>query len=1846
MTDGIDVRPETIGKTIDDIRSALTDYIEATYHISNERLVEQRRRLLSEPGVIYQVPYIESTPRYIQGRPFAELGLPQPTLELFTAMADPGRGLLHDPPYQHQAAAVTATLNDNRSLVVTTGTGSGKTESFLMPILGKLALEAATNPVSFARSSLRAIVLYPMNALVNDQLGRLRLMLGDQAVVSMFKTWGGRPARFARYTSRTLYPGVRSVKKDQDRLRPIGQFYADHLRKALSGSGPDQTRSRDLIDKLQTRGKWPAKPDLIAWYGEPNARWQRNGEYVRAVTLPDDPELLTRHEVLAAPPDVIVTNYSMLEYMLMRPLERPIFDATREWLTDFPEERLLLVVDEAHLYRGAAGAEVGLLLRRLRARLGIPEQRLQVICTSASFTNPTAARSFGAQLTGKPEDGFEAIPGQLALRQPEDLGTAEDARMFADLRVDQLLAAEGDTERLTVLQPLLNYLGAPFSGSTGHTLFDALGTFPPMNKLVNLTMQRAERLRDLGQKVFAVGDTDLANRAVSSLITLGSMAHRSPNQPGLLPCRIHSFFRGLPGLWACSDPACSAHDLAGMGPVGKLFGQPQEVCECGARVFELYTCRNCRSAYLRAYTDDVVQPTYLWSEPGERFLASAGVVGELHPIDLCLEEPMQESVQPADLDLVTGRLNPARLEGRLRQIFLIRNRGVAEAQAEDEDPPEVRGGEFKPCGVCGKRAGFNRSYVQDHQTKGDEPFQALVTRQVDVQPPGQQPPSDFAPLRGRKVLAFSDSRQMAARLAPNLQMYSMRDVLRPLLLSGMSTLDAVPGMGNRLTLDDLYLAVLIGARTLHVRLRPQLRVGESMQAQRDVDAVIRRGQLDDPEIMLDLFMQVRQSSPPQSLLKNLTYAVCNPYFGLQSLALGSLSEKPNQRATLLERLPALGEIAVSDEQRLALARLWLNEWTSYGIWFSATPTTWWQQRDGVRGHSGKFQPISRWFGVSSVNRDFERSWLPALLETFCEPMSGKYRLRAVNTTLDRGAGWAYCQACRTTQRPFPGTAKCVSCRRDLVQIIDPDSDPVFRARKGYYRNSALRALEEPPHAPVAIVASEHTAQLSAAQADEVFSAAEEHELLFQDVDLGPDQMGIERTAIDVLSCTTTMEVGIDIGALSGVALRNMPPSRANYQQRAGRAGRRGNAVATVTAFGSADSHDEHYFQEPDQMVRGAVDDPLLSLDNVEIARRHVTAYLLQRYHQVRLPVFDPDDPQPQLFEVLGTVEDFKKVDATLNRGDFEEWLVGSEKELRNDIDDWLPQELSASDRRNLLDEFVPRTLDSIDFAIADASDTEAEGEVAVDADDLDEGVEVAPEVDEERPARAGTSTRLLDRLLYRGVLPRYAFPTDVVAFHVFDIDHSTRFRPVFRYAPSQGLPAALSQYAPGKKVWIDGKEWTSGALYSPMLGDLSHAWGEKRLYFECGVCHYAKTEGYGEAERGETRSCPACGSDGAFGPALNWLRPPGFAHPPAVDEETSPDDQPARSYATRAKLVAGEPADATSWRPTNDRIRSYYERNYLLVSNTGPRGDGYSYCVKCGLIEPTAAVHHQTNQPHPKPYPDMHDPQCAGDRATRALVLGTDFISDVLLISIQVAPPISLRPALLATNVALRTIAEAITTAATELLGIEAGELEAEYRPALTELGRLGLESEIYVYDTLSGGAGFARRVGERLQEVLERALGMLDSCPADCDRSCYRCLRSFRNRFEHDHLDRHLGASLLRYLLRGEEPVLDQQRFDIACDRIFADLTRSAIDGVQFTRRQDVELTGIGRVRAPVLAESDGVRYILGVHGPLTPDHVADPILQAASEYGGAVPVFLLDEIIIARNLPEASRQVRMFIG
>lgn len=1840
----------TIHQTIAHLHNSLSDYIEATYHISAPSLIAQRRGLLGRPGVIHQVPYLESTPRYRTGVRFAEMeALPAPALEVYSRLSAPKEALprlIYDPPYLHQSEAIRESLINGNNLVVMTGTGSGKTEAFLLPILGKLAREASTKPGEFGKHpAMRALVLYPMNALVNDQLGRLRALFGDPRVLELFRTWSGRPPRFARYTSRTPYAGVRTSKKDSVKLKSFNDFYLEVLRSTKSNDTDKRIAAERLLGALKDRGKWPAKPDLETWFGEKGGRWQdrRTGDFVRAITMADDSELLTRHEVQATPPDLLITNYSMLEYMLMRPIERPIFDRTREWLASDTDESFLIVLDEAHLYRGAAGAEVGLLLRRLRDRLDVDSSRFQVICATASFDNAQYACKFGAQLSGLSPSSFYPIVGTLDERPNAKAGSASDVEVLARLDLEAFYHAQSEPGRREAVRPLLEYRGVSGDASLEVTLYHALKDFRPMCMLINETMKEAHPVADLGSILFPDCDPRASDAAVTALMALGSMARPELNVPGLLPCRIHNFFRGLSGLWVCMDPDCSELTDAERGEkiCGKMYSQPRERCRCEARVLELYTCRNCGTAYARAYTDDVDSPSALWSEPGARLRIAGGETAPLLALDLLLEEPRKEgTAEPADYDLETGRINPGSSGPRTRTVFIRHSRLSAAVAEEDGDPSALSArGQFTPCAVCGQTGSFGRSYVQDHQTKGDQPFQAIVARQIQIQPPGPVPPTAFAPLQGRKVLAFSDSRQVAARLAPNLQMYSVRDSLRPLIAWGYRRLQSVDALRPSLSLDDLYLAVLLASKTLGVRLRPEMKPGESFGAERAVAEAVAEGLSDSDSGLAILCMETRTERPPEALLENIVTTVQDRFLGFEALAIASLVER-SKHTPGLENLPDIPSVADSAAAKVGLARTWLRCWQSHGFWLNAMPTAWWRrprtQGTSIRGQKGKFRAMETVLPNKTALKTFWDEWAPKLNAIFTEEFEGGLkRLRGSELSLDFADEWVHCRQCKSVHRPVSGLSHCLDCGGLDVVVLSPDTDPVFVARKGFYRKPVVEALGVPPRQPMALIAAEHTAQLNSPQNEDVFSKAEENELLFQDIALPGAQSG-RATAIDVLSSTTTMEVGIDIGTLSGVALRNMPPARANYQQRAGRAGRRGNAVATVVAFGSADSHDEHYFSHPDNMIRGQVVDPRLTLDNQEIVKRHVRAFLLQSYHQSRIPTIDPSQ-RHDLFSVLGTVAEFRMGQSILNRDDFAAWLAENEATLRQRVAAWIPTELAEEDSLEVLDEMRQDCLSAIDDAIRPwpgDTDPDDDGEQTETEDPFEAG--------EEKPQQASNPGKLLDRLLYCGKLPRYAFPTDVATFHVFDRDRSTRFRPIMRFAPSQGLPIALTQYAPGKQVWISGKCYTSGAIYSIVSDDRHEAWRSKRIYMECADCGFARTFNIGEADRGETRDCEACGSEASFGPARYWLRPPGFAHPIDLDEVTSPDDVPETSYATRAKLTMGTPTEDAGWVEANSCIRALRSRQHLLVSNTGPSRKGYTYCVKCGRIEASNVANATLVGPHRKPYPESDDRQvCDGVDPTRHIVLGTDFITDIALFSMRVGSPLNLRPGQYPTAVALRTVSEGLARAACNLLEIEPGELMAEYRPALTRAGAQGLEAEIFLYDTLPGGAGFASQLAPRGLELYERALEIMKACPENCDASCYRCLRSFKNKIEHALLDRHVGKELLESLVTGVYAGFDENRSNASTDLLYNDLLRNSDGDMTFERNARV-VVGKTRVNAPILAtDRANGRFVIALAGPLTGDQPPSVGLRALQELGDGPTVIVENELLVRGSLPTATRIV-----
>lgn len=1939
--------------------NALRTYITSTYHISNPALVQLRDHLLSGSAAIAQEPYLESAARYAGSRRYNELSLPPAVAELLSFLGE--QQIVFDPPYDHQARALELALNPPfKDLVVTTGTGSGKTETFLLPILGRLAAEARTGR-TFHERAVRALLLYPMNALVNDQLGRLRILFGDHSVARWFSDNGGRPMKFARYTGRTLYPGRRKedTTKHRERLQSL-RFYLDLENKAATDRD-----TRGLISELRKRGKWPAKPPtapdkedgVSAWYG--SGRWKdSDNNWLRTIERPEDPELFLRHEAQEGVPDLLVTNYSMLEYMLLRPIERSMFRETADYYADNRDQRLMLILDEAHLYRGAQGTEVAMLIRRLRNRLGLPEEQLQVVCTSASFSNPEAARLFAADLVGKPASGFEVLTGTKKAASPSGLGDESVAAalaavdlarlrtgdlptrvaavasvlslspptesrllvvdgpegakveldcLSADLETvplefalvgepqelpDDVIAIVGGRSDAPVLVRVGNVVEVTVSSQevrvastqdpVARLLHNSLGVLPVTGRLLNLTSGSvsegdqegdshgagpAQHLSRLGTRLFPWVDPGLARTATDVLVELTSMARRDGGAP-LLAARAHAFFRGLPGLWACSDPACDQIPRSMRAgwtddpPTGALFAQPRRSCNCGSRVFEVHTCRSCGAAFFKAYSFNPNDPDYLWSEDVGELDDVEGVV---QPVYLALEEPPTGSGARFEyLDPVTGRLGSS--SGTAREVWL-----------PPLDQPDTNSGEFKNCPRCESRG----TDIMDHVTKGDEPFQEIVSSQLLEQPPR---PGVDTPLKGRKALIFSDGRQAASRLAGKLQQYSMRDAVRPLALAGFAELER--RFGNPVTLDHAYAALLTGCVLNGVNLRPAQapHFDEDLEVFRDL--LTSNPPVSEREV-LNRSAELNTHRTNKALMLALYPVLKDAHTGLAALGLGTIRaslDSTDSRA--FEQLPVPPEPSSLSEgkRRRALLDLWVNDAVlSHALYLPTTPSDWLDATGGakIRRTKASFPDFvkelvgTRWFNSHLRNQGGARTpWTTFITRTFAtnETANG-FILRASKLRLvTDGISWRRCTTCTTAQpaSPLSGDRCVVRLGRKVcagtTRPLDPDQDPVFRSRKGHFRRHVERLALEPDYAPHPYVAAEHSAALNDSSNSAAVARAEWHELRFQDLDVeGPE--GRRDGPIDVLSCTTTMEVGIDIGSLTAVALRNVPPGRANYQQRAGRAGRRGSALSTVVTFCGADSHDQEFYSDPEGMVSGPVPDPTLNLDNLEIVQRHCFALLMSMFQMEAIP--DPSDGRvsANVFESLGMLQDFRRGEAEgFSYAGLEAWLEAEEDRVRAALDEVVPEPVLAEapgfvaqvpsallaalrkvgagpvDPEEAEEELSPAAEDLVKEGGQEAK--VARGLLMEDRDELDfdafgdAPAEDALDYDNDAAVESGEAgldpEKLLDRLFDRGVLPRYAFPTDVVTFHVFDSAASTERKAVLKYSPQLGLNQALSGYAPGREVWVNGERHYSFAIWTPFnRRDCWQAWFAMKVYFECDRCGYARVEPRSEDNYvGQVLDCPACRSEGSLGVGTRWLRPPGFAHPVDLPAELPLEDSPTPTRPSRAKLSApftdvGPPTAADS-SANGAGYQIWTAKQELVLTNTGSRDQmrpGFLYCPRCGRAEPngwTAGRFRRGGHPRPNPDHNTQGANCSG-RPT-VVVLGNQFFTDIALIRFQLSGAVTLRPGSTVAKITLTTIAEALAAATAKLQDIEESDIGAEYRVAMTSGGRTGNQVEVYLYDVTPGGAGFVRSTTSDTrasQRLFSEALRRLEGC--DCTHSCYECLRSYKNKWDHKYLHRRLAAALLRHVVHGETPEIcpDEER------RLLRALASDLVESGHEVEELD------GGLRLPQI---DGRVVVLG-HA-LTPGEPGSPKARALA--ASAERLLVIDQLLVDRALPAAVRE------
>ena len=1233
----------------DSLSQLYRKYLDSALPLRDERLMQERRHLYEEPGVLFQEALLEPIPRYEETATLAtacaQLKL-QGDLPAFAAcgLFPAGR-----PLYRHQVEALEAVLTQRRHLVVTTGTGSGKTECFLLPIFAAL-LQESTTWKRERPHAVRALLLYPLNALAEDQMVRLRRAadsvdapgsIGVRSWLDRYRQ--GHRFSFGRYTGHTPVSGPRSLhgKANSSAQARLRGYTRDLQRQLLC-----------LQEQPQLRYHFPS---LDAQAAERWDRWSMQDQ----------------------PPDILVTNYSMLNIMLMRSLEDPIFEQTGAWLAadpwrlapktcPTPSRIFHLVVDELHTYRGTAGTEVAYLLRLLLHRLGISPDSPQVrfLASSASLTNDEASRRylkefFGVSVEPHYPEVFArtfAIIGRPPLvsrpRRPHPLwGQTEAFAMFqGEWKTNQAQSVQTLAQRLGIVGPQVM--------TPCITLGEVLEHAAVPQAVLEDKPVAPETPAQLGTRVFG---TSFSREAVAGLLRALAIARTGdgPDAPSPLPLRMHLFFRNVQGLWACADPQCpavpeTARTDAAHRMVGKLYRTPRLVCTCGARVLDVLICRTCGEVYYGGYRGKSAQGSvYLVHDqpeleviPGRQasvYEKKAETYAVFWPTT---ESPIDEkwtdreenehgqegSVQKgwvrAHLDPSTGRLEAnVRHNGWLYTIS---------ASTTHPGPYNAFPGKCARCDADWRHGRF--APVGPHTTGVQKVNQVLADGLVRSMPDTAR----------RKLVVFTDSRQDAAKLAAGIELDHYRDLVRQALMQGFERL------GGDLVAVLKYLDT--GRSSLSGEEQDALR-RFNRQFPDDMEAInnVREGcdREEDRRTVAALRQRVYGPYPLTELEKEvwsrLLWTGCNPA-GPQP------SRQRYAEASFWRELIDWDKMPPEDKQPGALMsqqRTFLRELRDQCLmecvytlfahkrksveslrlgWMTVAPeVTYRTLPEGLTIDTWRVlvDVVIRLLGerrrISGVHFRYPIQSFPRMVRKYIQQYTGKkqradlylewlrehclrwgvitdtYLLRPDNLWFhparENDALWI-CTQCKTPHL-HAALGQCTNClarrleKQSLHRTVGQEED--------YYA-----FLASPAASSFRLHCEELTGQTD-------HEDAVKRQRLFQGMSLAPEIARVD--TIDLLSVTTTMEAGVDIGALLAVMMGNVPPQRFNYQQRVGRAGRRGAGLAVALTVARGRSHDETHFAHPRRITADPPPTPYLDVRREAIVQRMVTKEILRQAFQ-------------------------------------------------------------------------------------------------------------------------------------------------------------------------------------------------------------------------------------------------------------------------------------------------------------------------------------------------------------------------------------------------------------------------------------------------------------------------------------------------------------------------------------------------------------------------------------------------------------------------------------------------------
>lgn len=1581
-------------------------------------------------------------------------------------------------PYKHQVEAWEVLQNQKKSLIVTSGTGSGKTECFMVPILNDLISQSQQDG---RLEGVQALFLYPLNALINSQKERLM-------------AW----------------------------THPSG----DKVRYCLyNGNTKRQINAKTLAQKSQN-------------------------------------EVHDRKRLWESPPPLLITNPTMLEYILIRQQDSPILEKSQGKLK-------YIVLDEAHTYIGSQAAELSLLIRRALIGFGVKAENVRFIATSATIGEGDEAerklKRYLAEIAGISEEQIELVGGERdipAYPKPQE-DVCQTLQELEKLPNDQLREVLPKHPIAQAIQHFLTH--------------DGQAEGKPKKKSTPRT------LKQLRKKLSQALQVEVSDEEMLGWLDL--LSRKDEDGETFLPLRGHFFHRTLHGLWACVDKDCkekSEHLKNTDWAFGQVYTSQRTQCDCGAPVYEVVFCADCSTEHLKAEQ----KPNGLFAQPDSG-------MGDEFELELERSEDDQNENTSVNQDGVLKVIGPHETTGLTERTYLD-TEGVRSGKKGKQTPIYIN--EDADCTHCGYHRNdpkntFRPAYL-------GMPFYStnIVPSLFEKIPKREKPTSDM-PLKGRSLITFTDSRQGTARIAIKLQQDAERSKVRGSLFGDLNQQDSQ----KLKELDELIEKLRPFSHDptfeslLHQKIKERDALGQSaiswQEAKRNLSL-----KHDVSKLMFPYY-------------QNLTDQVYeNSERFAEALMISNFSRRP-KKANSLETLgfvqvyykgldkvnvaPPVWEqhgLRVSDWKdflKICLdfyvrENLFLDIPSEYQNWLGGyfspkklLPPDWDQGETASEKKWSLFRTQGRKprlvrLLAAALNVDLEQpvstqdqDYLNDLLQAAWDDLKPGGKADILS-----GEDLRYRLPFNKVEFRIPSKRwKCPVTQKVLdVTLMGITPYLPNRGRKEDYRAEEIQFPEIPSfqwdqdHEQIKVEARQwltkdplvqklRTEGIWTDQSDVIveggaFYRTAEHSAQQSTQQLQKYEALFKEGKINVLSCSTTMEMGVDIGGLTMVHNNNVPPHPSNYLQRAGRAGRRKENRALSTTLCKSNPLDMQVFRNTSWPFTTKMRQPHVTLNSEPIVQRHLNAFLFGYFIKVKAT--------DNVFNLHGS------------EGSSCKWFFdiseGSEKSLCDRMIDWLenPNKEKLDDHLTsiikgsiLASQPIPQLIGKAVGKLRELQKnwTDEHRAILNSLEALDKEASsndlFRKKLEYERNSHR--KTYLISYLVRGGFLPGYGFPTDVAIFNPFNASDYKKLvskqengkdekreddRGRYQDYPSRDLKVALAEYAPGGQVVLDGKVIRSNGVSLKATDFDKKSAQVIREIFRCSSCGHVE---FSSHQNAGFHTCPAC--DGSVKPTdkKRFLEPPGFC--------TGFYEKPTNNVDTQTYIPIREPwidAGGVVQALPSERLGkfSYDTNGKIFFYSSGEHGKGYALCLKCGYAEsmpsdgdaPSARFNDHFSLRGKK---DADDKKCNPEGAPQLNInLGFETHTDIFELYLKDVDTDTFLEATRDEEVSIKrktlcwTLGSALRHGLTQCLGINTDEIGITVKPTKLK-DHANPVYAICLYDTTARGAGFSSLAPQFLAEMFEKAENML-KCKAKCSAACENCLLEYDTRKHAELLDRNIGLDYL----------------------------------------------------------------------------------------------------------------------